>query len=435
MIGDLSSRPRHSSPEPIPDPEGLAEACRLQAERTGERLLAALRRSDQATLADQIAVTEIPAPPFQEGRRAAWMRDRFEAAGLSEVGLDPVGNVIGVRTGSRPGASPILLSAHLDTVFPHGTSVEVHRDQDRLQAPGISDDGRGLAALLAILRVLQETGTPTAHPLHFVATVGEEGLGDLRGVRQLCTQGGGRDALSFISLDGAGIGRVVTAGVGSRRYRMHLHGPGGHSWVDWGRPNPIAVVASALSRIPSASSLPPATTWSAGRIGGGTSVNAIPEESWVEVEVRAERAEDLDHLDAELLAAFDDALREANGGQPDDQAATLRVERIGDRPAGSTPADHPLVRAAVAATRALNLPIELATSSTDANLPMSLGIPAITLGAGGEAGGAHTLGEWYRNTRGPEGIYRALATVLLLDRWTDQRTDGATNPTQREAAD
>ncbi|MDT8367611.1 MAG: M20/M25/M40 family metallo-hydrolase [Longimicrobiales bacterium] len=413
---------------------GMERLARRLIERH-DALVAFIRGTDGVTIDDQIEVTSVPAPPFGEGARAEWMARRLRRYGALHVEIDGVGNVVARLPGGERHRAPFVVSAHLDTVFPSGTDVRHREEEGRIYAPGISDDGRGLAALLTLTRALVRIPDALTHPVVVAATVGEEGLGDLRGVRALFEGGAAREAAAFISLDGAGLTRVVNGGVGSRRWRYTVSGPGGHSWVEWGRPNPIVILAHALAALPAAEALVPGTTWSAGRIGGGTSVNAIPESAWVEVEARAMLAEALEALEAQIRSAFESAVSEANraGRQttPDDASplhARLSVEAIGDRPAGATPARDPLVTAAVAATRALDLPVELATSSTDANLPMSLAIPAITLGAGGEAHGAHTLGEWYRNTLGPEGILRALLTLLVWDH--TRATSGS-----REAAD
>jgi tripeptide aminopeptidase len=432
MTPDLARTPRHGTSEAPDDRRLQLVAGDILA--GSRRIVRTIHRTDDQTISDQIEVTSIPAPPFGEEVRAAWMADRLARYGALDVRLDEIGNVVGRLPGGDPTRAPIVVAAHLDTVFPAGTDVTPRREGDRIVAPGISDDGRGLAALLTLVRVL--AGEDVTAPVLVAATVGEEGVGDLRGVRALFGPGGAAErAAAFISLDGAGVTRVISAGVGSRRRRVRVRGPGGHSWVDWGRPNPIEILGRALARMPRADEIPAGTTWSAGRIAGGTSVNAIPEEAWIEVEVRGERAVDLDALDAQLCATFEEALREANlvhfragpDGRDPTVRATLSFEMIGDRPAGATPASDLLVGASVAATRALDLPVELAASSTDANVPMSLGIPAITLGAGGEARGAHTLSEWYRNNFGPEGIVRAVLTLLVWDRVAQGRLADTTD--------
>jgi acetylornithine deacetylase/succinyl-diaminopimelate desuccinylase-like protein len=381
-----------------------------------------LDEHDAQTLDEQAALTAVPAPPFGEAERGRLMADLMRASGLEVAGVDAVGNVVSHLPHSpdwAPGPHaprPLVVSAHLDTVFPAGTDTTVARDGDLMRAPGISDDARGLAALLAVGRALRESAVPLRAPLLLVATVGEEGAGDLRGVRHLFSPEGwlSGGCLGFVSLDGAGLRRIVNAGLGSLRYRATVHGPGGHSWVDYGTPNPIHALTRALdnlTRVP----LPrtPATTLSIGRWGGGTSVNAIPTEAWVEFEVRSEAEVELSRMDLEIRSILDRVVTPA--GVTRGPKLSLELEVLGRRPAGTTSEHHPLVQAAVAATSSLGAQPELGLSSTDANLPMSLGIPAITIGAGGDAGQAHTREEWYRNIDGPRGIFRALLTVALAD--------------------
>jgi tripeptide aminopeptidase len=290
--------------------------------------------------------------------------------------------------------------------------------EELIRAPGIADDGRGLAALLALVKVFSTIDLSHPSPLLFVATVGEEGIGNLRGVRHLFRDGGpGTGARGFISLDGVGLDRIITRGVGSTRLRVTIRGPGGHSWTDWGLPNPIHAlgrVVNALEDLPLPSN--PRTTATAARWGGGRSINAIPQEAWIEVDLRSEGQEELRRLEEALLHRCTGEVKKAEIlGNDTGNLLELGIEEIGRRPAGITPPDSPLVQAAVRATHALGVEPRLASSSTDANVPMALGIPAITLGAGGRAGGIHTLDEWYTNWKGPEGILRALYTLLLLE--------------------
>lgn len=369
---------------------------------------------DPRTLEAQIELTGIPAPPFGEDARGAHMARLLDEAGAADVRRDAVGNVLCEIAGDAPGP-PLVVSAHLDTVFPRGTDVTVRRDGDRWVGPGISDDGRGLAALWALARALVAADVPLAGPLRVVATVGEEGPGDLRGVKHLFgPEGEGRPCRGFVSLDGAGLARVVIRGLGVRRLRLTIRGPGGHSWVDRDTPNPIHALGAAvaeMTRIPLAASPPVGLT--VARWGGGTSINAIPREAWVELDLRSESGNYLRELEERVRRVAGGAVGTTNAGSGGGGPLTLEVEVIGDRPAGATDPDAPLVGAAVEATRAMGLAPELVASSTDANLPMSLGIPAVTMGAGGEAGQAHTPEEWYRNEQGPEGVLRALLTVLL----------------------
>lgn len=362
---------------------------------------------DEATVRSQVELSEIPAPAFQEAERGLRMGALFADSGLPEATVDAEGNVHTTRPGSEPGP-PLVVSAHLDTVFPAGTDVSVHRDGDILRGPGISDDARGLAALLAVARAMNAAGIATRAPVLFAATVGEEGIGDLRGVKHLFGPGGAaRGAAGFLSLDGAGLDRIVIDGLGSRRYRLEVTGTGGHSWVDWGTPNPIhALVDVGRSLTTIELGLAPVATLTLARVGGGTSVNAIPQRAWIEIDTRSASGERIDALEAEIRAVVDAARHPRDGLRFD-----LTV--IGDRPCGATSADAPLVRAAFAATRAVGGQPLPALSSTDANVPMALGIPALTMGCGGEAGLAHTTEEWYRNVGGPKGVVRALYTVLL----------------------
>lgn len=342
------------------------------------------------------------------------MGELFREVGLHGVRRDPEGNVLADLDGGTEG-SPLLVSAHLDTVFPEGTEVRVREVDGRLVGPGVSDDGRGLAALLAVGRALRRAGVPLAGPVRFVATVGEEGSGDLRGVKHLFAEGEeGRSARGFLSLDGAGITRIVTRGLGVRRLRLTVTGPGGHSWADRRIPNPIHVLGRAVAdteELPLPSDPPVGVA--AARWGGGTSINAIPREAWVELDLRSESGSYLRDAEEEVRRVARGAVAAANASsETGGGGASLRVEVIGDRPPGSTDPDSALVEAAIVATRFVGHHPELVASSTDANIPMSLGIPAITMGAGGEAGKAHTPEEWYRNQRGPDGVLRALLTVV-----------------------
>jgi tripeptide aminopeptidase len=416
MSAESSVRSR--GPRPAPDDTAAVERARDLLRTEGlQRAARYLRETDGRTLSEQCELTEIPAPPFGERERALRMAELMRDSGLDEVDLDAEGNVLGRYPGLRS-HTPIILSAHLDTVFPAGTDVRVRSQDGLLLGPGIGDDARGLAALLAIARTLRTVSPRLAGPIVFAATVGEEGPGDLRGVRHLFRDGGpGPSARAFISLDGAGVGRIVNAALGVRRYRIAARGPGGHSWIDWGTPNPIHTLASLVTELAELA-LPrdPTTTLTVARWSGGTSINAIPREAWVEVEVRSEDERVLEDLDGQIRRMADAHHRRATTPVGRERPRLgLSVDQLGHRPAGATDVESDLVRAAVAATRAIGATAELTVSSTDANIPMKLGVPAVTMGAGGEAGRAHTPDEWYRNERGPEGVLRALLTVLLAD--------------------
>ncbi len=392
--------------------DGLLEEPAIRA------ACAHIRDTDERTVAEMMELVEIPAPPFGEGERGAWVRERFHTLGLADITTDEVGNVL-ARFPAEPARgdtpAPVLVAAHLDTIFPANTPIRVRRSEGRILAPGISDNCRGLAAILALTRALLHARIRPAAPLVVAANVGEEGVGDLRGMKHLFREGAPwRNVQAFISVDGTGVRRIVTRGVGSRRLRVTIEGPGGHSWADWGTANPIHALGMAvaeLARITPARQ--PRTVLTVGRISGGTSVNAIPDSAWLELDLRSEGAQPLHELETRVRRVLAQAVAEANAhrrrGTP---ALALAIEPIGDRPTGETPAGSALVRAARAATRAIGETPEMVSSSTDANTAMALGIPAIAMGAGGEAGGTHTLDEWYSNEKGPEGIERVLLTIL-----------------------
>lgn len=373
-----------------------------------------VRATDQETVADMLTLVRVAAPPFGEGARAGLVADRLRALGLS-VSIDEVGNVIAepVEASNEP---PVIVSAHLDTIFPAETIIEVKRHGTRISAPGIADNARGLAAMLAVARAQQHAEITTPHPIVYVATVGEEGLGDLRGVKHLFRPGSRfREASAFISLDGTGLRRIVHRAIGSRRLRVTVTGPGGHSWADYGIANPVHALASAIALI-AEHEVPrqPRTAVTVARIGGGTSVNAIPAEAWLEIDIRSEAPNLMVDMETMVHDALASAIAHANNkrkrGTP---ALQLDVRVIGDRPGGETPVNSSLVRIARAVTRHFGSAPELVASSTDANIPIALGVPAITIGAGGESGGTHTLDEWYTNTNGAEGIERALLIIMM----------------------
>jgi tripeptide aminopeptidase len=328
--------------------------------------------------------------------------------------MDAEGNCVALRRGRS--LSPLLVvSAHLDTVFPAGTDFTVRHGQSRLLAPGIADDGCGLTALIAILRALEENSIETEGSLLFVGTVGEEGEGNLRGVRYLLTEGEWANRVdAFISFDGPGVERITHAALGSRRYRVHLRGTGGHSWGDFGAANPVHAMGRAIARL---SSYPaptnPRTTFNVGRIEGGASVNVIPREATMDVDLRSESSDELRRIDAFFRRAVREAAEDENASRrPNERPLELDLKLIGDRPSGETSPDSGIVRIAEEATRYFGCRPRLDRSSTDSNVPISLGIPAITLGAGGTSGNSHTLEEWY-DPRGREtGLKRALLVML-----------------------
>jgi tripeptide aminopeptidase len=367
-----------------------------------------IHESDDRTVEDMCNATLVASPTGAEALRAEWLMTRLGEHGM-EPHTDDVGNVIAISPAADPAAPWVVVASHLDTVFSAETPLDIQRDGQRIRAPGISDNSRGLAGMLALVRGLERAGWPTRAPVAFVGTVGEEGAGDLRGAKHFVAENASRIG-SFIALDGAGDSRIIRAGVGSRRLRVTFRGPGGHSWSDFGNPNAInaaGAAVAALARLP----LPdePRTTLSVGRIGGGTSVNAIPSEAWLELDLRSEQLPPLQELERQVRDVLDRSAAEAGRGS---QTVSCHIQVFGDRPAGGTAADSSLVRAAEAATRAIGRTPELASSSTDANVAMAAGIPAISIGAGGEAGGTHTVQEWYGNTDGAAGVERALLVLL-----------------------
>ena len=360
-------------------------------------------------------ICSIPAPPFGEQARAEHLRRKFIECGLTDARIDAAGNCVALRRGSME--RPVLvLSAHLDTVFPSGTDCAVHREMSgRMRAPGIADDGCGLAALLALARALEECEIRTRGSLLFVGTVGEEGEGDLRGVRHLLTKGewkGRTDA--FISIDGPGLERVTNAALASRRYRVRCKGTGGHSWGDFGVANPVHALGRVVARLVAyPAPKQPRTTFNVGRIEGGTGVNVIPRAAGMDVDLRSESMEELARLDAFFRRAAREAAEDENAARrADTPPLELEVRLIGDRPGGATSPDDALVRLALEATRALGFRPFLDCSSTDSNIAISRRLPAVTIGAGGSSGSTHTLEEWY-DPRGRDlGLKRALLVAL-----------------------
>jgi tripeptide aminopeptidase len=373
-------------------------------------------RAEEPTLIeDQIRFCQVPAPPFGETARGLVVKQAFETLGLTNVRVDGVGNVLAERPGRAP-RPRLVVAAHLDTVFPPGTDVTVRRAAGRLSGPGIADNCRGLALLVGIARALGRENIRTPGSIVFAANVGEEGLGDLRGVKELFSRTLKNQIDAFVSIDGGGL-EIVYRAVGSHRYRVTFHGPGGHSFAAFGLPNPAGALGRAIAklqeiRVPS----DPRTTFNVGRVGGGTSVNAIPAEAWMEIDLRSADPARLAELDARAQEAIEAAVREENARWGSSARVTVDRELVGDRPAGATPSDSPIVRTAVAVTEALGLPVRFAEGSTDANLPMSLGIPAITIGGGGLAFGGHTLKESYDPTDSWKGSERAILLTVALAR-------------------
>jgi len=366
----------------------------------------------------QIRLTEIPAPSFQESARAAAVKSLFEQAGL-HVEIDRTGNVVATLPGanSAPGADrrdTVMLSAHLDTVFPAGTDVQVEHDASRWTAPGISDNGTGLAALIAIARALRAAQIQPQLTILFVANVGEEGEGNLRGMRAMIAAYGSR-LKAVIALDGSSIDHVTTKALASRRVEVVITGPGGHSWSDFGLPNPINALVRASVRFINTKVPPsPRTTFNLGQISGGTSVNSIPHEASLKVDIRSESDDELARLESALRECIAAGVRDEMESSRDRSRGKLefKVDLLGSRPGGELRSDSPLLAALRAADDFVGNQSRAERSSTDANIPLSLGIDAISIGAGGNGGGAHSLQEWYDPAGREMGLQRALLTLL-----------------------
>jgi tripeptide aminopeptidase len=388
------------------------------------RALDDIKADDAATLAEQKHITEIPAPPFKESVRGNYLLQRFREVGLKDAAIDAEGNVIGLRRGSGAGRPKLVISAHQDTVFPEGTDLGVKEKDGMVLAPGIGDDSRGLAALLSLLKAMNSNDLVTVGDVMFVATVGEEELGNLRGVKALFRDQ--PDIDGFISIDGMGISKIVNQGTGSHRYEFIFKGPGGHSFQEFGLPSAIHAMGRAIAKISELQTpSEPKTTFTVGTVRGGTSVNAIAAEARMAVDMRSDSTEELLKLEGRLMDLVKQAVMEENARWKTDKL-TLEVKLIGDRPAGITAADSPLPQANRRAVIALvpNAKVAFVGSSTDSNQAMSLGIPAVTVGGGGEGGNWHSKSEWYRPTEAWLGPQSALLTVLTL-----AGLDGVSKPT------
>jgi len=397
----------------------------------------------------QLEFLAIPAPPFAESARAAWFLAHFAALGLSNVHLDDAGNALGElrapfiaplshamsgtaaeRSGSTPESSTpdpsppfLLVSAHLDTVFPPGTPTVPTEEGPRILGPGSCDNGAGLTALLALIAALRYAKIAPPIPILFAANVGEEGEGDLRGMRQLFCNGPYRNRIAAaIAIDGSGTPAAVTRALGSRRFRVTISGPGGHSWTDSATPNPITLLSRGITAlagaIPTDSEQPATngsrTTFSPGLISGGTSINSIPQSATVLLDLRSTDSAQLDRHTQLIHEAFAAVIPVAPGPPNQNPPIKLLIEPIGERPAALLPADSPLLHTLRAVDRHLGIRTELRLGSTDANLPLSLGIPAAAFAAGGAGGGIHTLAEWYDPTGRETALRRILLTLLDL---------------------
>jgi tripeptide aminopeptidase len=397
--------------------QGLVDNPKVKA------ALETIKADDAATFAEQKRITEIASPPYKEKVRAEYYLKRMQELGLKDATIDAEGNVIALRKGTGGGHPKLAISAHLDTVFPEGTDVTVKEKDGTFVAPGLGDDARGLVALLSIIKAMNANGISTVGDIMFVGDVGEEELGNLRGMKALFRDH--TDIDGFISIDGLGVDRVVNQGTGSHRYEFVFKGPGGHSFQEFGLPSAIHAMGRAIAKIADLQTpSDPKTTFTVGTVSGGTSVNAIASEAHMAVDMRSNATEELLKLEAKLLDLVKQAVTEENARWKSDKI-TLTIKLIGDRPAGMTAADSPIVEAARKSVNAVrNGPnATLGGASTDSNQPMSLGIPAVTIGGGGEGGNWHSVNEWYKPVDGYLGPQRALMAVLML-----QGLDGVTKP-------
>ena len=415
------------------DSSAYSAVTALAARRRVHAAFAWLHGNPKRILDWQTELCAIPAPPFGEEDRTRWMVERFTEAGLKAVETDAVGNAYGYL--SAPNLSPdstgpiVVLSAHLDTVFPAGTRLDPILRQvdgcDRLEAPGACDNGAGVVGMLAIAHAMTAAGVELPASVLFLGNVGEEGEGDLRGMRHLYANAklAGRIA-AHIVLDGAGADSAVTQALGSRRFKVAINGPGGHSFTDAGTPNPVIALSTALAAV-ALTPLPvqPRTTLNIGTIHGGTSVNSIPESAAATVDFRSTASDELVRLEVALHRAVEDAVEQWNArANPVASRGRLSFEitAIGDRPAAQLPDDSPVLLALRAVDRHLRLKTGQRLGSTDANIPLSAGIPAVSMGAGGEGGGAHTQGEWYSPRDRETGLRRILLLLLAMAEWAGE---------------
>lgn len=394
-----------------PGVEGSLSA--VQGNARVAKALEALRADDGRTFTEQKHIAQIPAPPFKEKVRAEYYLKRFQELGLKDASIAPEGYVIATRKGSGQGPQ-LVVSAHLDTVFPEGTDLTLKEQDGKTYGPGIGDDARGLAALLSVIDALNKSGIETVGDLVFVGTVGEEELGNLRGVKALFKDRQGIDG--FISVDGIDVRRIVNRGTGSHRYEMTFKGPGGHSFAEFGRPSAIHAMGRAIAKI--AEVRPPKepkTTFTVGTVQGGTSVNAIAGEARLTLDMRSNEEAALLAEEKEILALVQDAVKEENKRWDTDQIS-VDIKLIGDRPAGGTAEDSPMVQTAQRAIAAVTngAKVTLSGGSTDSNTAMSLGVPAMTISGGGEGGSAHSLAEWYKPVDAYQGPQNVLLTSLTL---------------------
>lgn len=369
----------------------------------------------------QMEMARISAPPFGESARAAWLLERFREAGLDDTRIDDVGNVFGTHPGF--GRRFVALSAHIDTVFPANTPLNIRQQGSRIYGPGVSDNGAGVVAMLAIASLLRAVRIRHAMPFVFIGNVGEEGEGDLRGMRHIFSTPRWKDSIAHaLVLDGAGADTIVAEALGSRRFEVIVRGPGGHSWSDFGAPNPIVILAKAIETF-TATTVPaiPKTTFNIGVIRGGTSVNSIPESASMKVDIRSTSMTEMERLEHSLRRALNRAVEDEtmaaemrSPAQRRPSGVSCEVVVIGDRPAGELPSGARILQVVRAVDAQLSNAAQVQRASTDANVPLSLGLEAVAIGGGGSGGGAHTLQEWFDSNGRELALKRILLTMLAL---------------------
>ncbi len=388
------------------------EIRKLSKKKCVKKAFQIIEAQRSQTLADHILLTEIEAPPFKEEKRAAQFLQMMKAAGVDSIWIDEVGNVLALRKGTK-GGKVVALDAHLDTVFPEGTDVKVKMRGDTLYAPGAADDTRGLAMLIRVLQAMNDAKIETEHDVLFIGSVGEEGLGDLRGVKHLFSEKGTKID-SWIAIDGGSLGRVNNQGLGSHRYRITFHGPGGHSWGAFGLGNPHHALGTAIHNFVQAAdaftAYGPKTSYNVGVISGGTSINSIPFASIMEIDMRSIDPARLDTMDVILKDAVNAALAAQNKIKRLGKPLTVTIDKIGDRPSGELSEKLPIIQRAMACTAFMGKRPQLTRGSTNSNIPISLGIPAVTIGRGGVGRNAHSLDEWWLDVEG----YKSTQLALLL---------------------
>jgi tripeptide aminopeptidase len=399
---------------PVIEKQYIKATQKLVKNKKVQKAFEHIQRMDRITMERHIELTEIEAPPFKEEKRGLVFADYFRTLKLDTVWIDEVGNVLGMLKGSE-GKKTVALDAHLDTVFPEGTDVKVRIKNDTLFAPGIGDDTRALSMLLTIIESIKATNIQPKDNILFVGTVGEEGLGDLRGVKHLFRENGPQID-SWIAIDGGEIGRVNNKGLGSYRYRVTFKGPGGHSWGAFGLANPHHALGEAISNFVTAADAytaqGPKTSYNVGVVSGGTSINSIPFESIMEIDIRSIEPSRLDAMEALLEKAVNAALIHQNEVKRQGSDLTVFVDKIGNRPSGELSDGLPLIQRTLAATTYFGTQPYLTRGSTDSNIPISKGIPAVTIGRGGKGGKAHSLDEWWLNKEGHKAIQLALLILL-----------------------